>query len=248
MSTAAYTPLESQRRVGRRLWQRCLAELIGTFALVFAGCGATITDGASRGGLGAVGIALTFGLVIGAAICALGPISAAHFNPAVTVGLATVRRFPWRGVAPYVASQVAGALLASGLHGLLYAAPTAAVSYGATLPSAGPGASLAFEAVMTFFLMLVIMGVATDDRASGASAGVAIGGTVALCSLFGGALTGASMNPARSLGPAIFAGAEAMSVYWIYMAGPLIGGVIAARVYEAMRDGETHARSAPSDW
>lgn len=232
----------------RRPWQRYLAELIGTFALVFAGCGAVITNRLVPDSVTPVGIALVFGAVVGVMIYALGPISAAHFNPAVTLGFAAARRFPWAHVPAYVTAQVLGALAASLLHRSLYPASAAtAAAFGATTPRVSPGAAIALEGVLTFFLMLVITAVATDRRVPAAVPGLAIGGTVALCALVGGPLCGASMNPARSLAPALVAGGAALRVCWIYVAGPILGAVAAAQVYELMRDGPQHAQSAPAD-
>jgi len=242
-------PVLPVRSLGdRRPWQRYLAESIGTFALVFAGCGAVISNEMTGGSVSHLGIALTFGFVVTAMIYALGPISAAHFNPAVTLGFATARRFPWRHVPAYLGAQFAGALLASFLHQLLYGAALAArAHYGATTPAVSMGAAIGFEVVLTFFLMLVIMAVATDRRVPGAVPGLAIGLTVAVCALLGGAATGASMNPARSLAPALFAGGRALSVLPVYLLAPPIGAVLAALGYELLRDGTLHAQSAPAD-
>ena len=239
---------EQKPSVGRRPWQRYLAEFIGTFALVFAGCGAVITDTMTGGRVSHLGIALTFGSVITVMIYALGPISAAHFNPAVTIGFATAGRFPWRHVPAYIGAQVGGALLASLLHRLLYGAELAArAHYGATLPAVPTGAAAGFEVVLTFFLMLVIMAVATDRRVPGAVPGLAIGLTVALCAIFGGPATGASMNPARSLAPALFAGGAALSSLPLYLLVPPIGAMLAAFCYELLRDGMRYAQAAPTD-
>jgi MIP family channel proteins len=233
---------------GRQPWQRYLAELIGTFALVFAGCGAIISDTMSGGRVSPVGIALTFGFMIVVMIYALGPISAAHFNPAVTLGFAVVRRFPWRHVPAYIAAQVGGALLASLLHREFYGPNLAArAHYGATMPSVTISAAVGFEVVLTFFLMLLIMAVATDRRVPGAVPGLAIGLTVALCAAFAGPVTGASMNPARSLSPALFAGGTALRVLPLYLLAPPLGAVLAALCYELLRDGALHAQSAPAD-
>lgn len=233
---------------GRRPWQRYLAEFIGTFAIVFAGCGAAISNTMTGGSVSHVGVALTFGFVVAVMIYALGPICAAHFNPAVTLAFAATRRFPWWHVPAYLGAQVAGAVCGSALHRLLYGAELAArAGYGATKASVPLPAAFGFEVVLTFFLMLVIMAVATDRRVPGAIPGLAIGLTVALCALFGGPATGASMNPARSLGPALFAGGPALAQLPIYVLGPIIGALIAAFCYEALRDGETHAQPAPAD-
>ena len=211
------------------------AEFIGTFALVFAGCGAIAV-----GTLPPTGIAIAFGLVIAAMIYALGHISGAHFNPAVSVGFAIGRHFPWVRVLSYATAQVAGALAgALALRAILGGdAPL-----GVTAPSGTDFQSLAMEAVLTFFLMLVITAVATDVRAVGEAAAVAIGGMVALGALVGGPVSGASMNPARSLGPALASGD--LSHLWVYLAGPLIGSAAAAVVYGWLRGGEeTHSRLA----
>lgn len=233
---------------GRRAWQRYLAEFIGCFILVFAGCGAVITDRISGGEITHLGVSLVFGAVVAVMIYALGPISAAHFNPAVTLAFAVAGRFPWRHVPAYMAAQASAALLASGLHHLLYG-PDAAASagYGATRFATTPMAGFGFELVLTFILMLVITAVATDARVPGAVPGLAIGLTVALCAAFGGPLTGASMNPARSLGPALFAGGGALAQLPLYLIAPPLGAIAGALCYELLRDGHAHARSAPAD-
>ncbi len=179
--------------IGRAL----AAEALGTFALVFAGCGAIMVD-AKTGAFGHIGVAFSFGLVIMVMIYALGHISGAHFNPAVTLTFALTRHFPWARTAAYWGAQLCGAIVAAALlRGSLgdYA------HVGATLPSGSQGQAFLWELVLTFFLMLVIMAVATDSRAVGEAAAIAIGGTVGLDALFGGPITGASMNPARSIGP-----------------------------------------------
>ena len=215
---------------------------------MFAGCGSVISNEMSGGSVSHLGIALTFGFVVTVMIYALGPISAAHFNPAVTLGFASARRFPWRHVPAYLGAQFGGALLASLLHELLYGAALAArAHYGSTVPAVSVGAAVGFEVVLTFFLMLVIMAVATDRRVPGAVPGLAIGLTVALCATFGGPATGASMNPARSLAPAVFAGGRALSVLPLYLLAPPVGAVLAAFCYELLRDGSPHAESAPAD-
>lgn len=235
-------------RVGRAPWQRYVAEFIGTFAIVFAGCGAAIANAVVAGSVPPVGVALVFGLTVAVMIFALGPICAAHFNPAVTLGFATAGRFPWVHVPAYWAAQLLGATCASAVHRALYPADAVtAVAFGATLPGIGTGPSLLLEVLLTFFLMLVIAAVATDRRVHAVVPGLAIGGTVTLCAAMGGPLCGASMNPARSLGPALFAGGEALGVLWIYIAGPVVGAVVAARVFELLRDGPDHAQSAPAD-
>ena len=232
---------------GRGNWQRYLAEAVGTFAIVFAGCGAIISDAHSGGGVTHVGVCLTFGLMVAAMIFALGPISAAHFNPAVTLGFALARRVPWKHVPAYIGAQVAGAVLASGLHGLLYGSVAQRAKFGATVPSVPLASAFGFEMVLSFLLMLVIMAVATDRRVSPTVPGLAIGGTVALNALFGGPATGASMNPARSLAPALFAQGEALAWLPVYLLAPVVGAALGAGCFEAVRDGSEHAQGAPDD-
>jgi aquaporin NIP len=213
------------------LARRALMEGIGTFALVTAGCGAVITNTTHPGSLGGVGVSLVFGLVIMVMIYAGGHLSGAHYNPSVTVAFTLARHFPMRDALAYVAAQVTGAITAALL--LLAAWPSAPAHLGTTLPSVSNGTALAYEIVLTAFLMFVITAVATDTRAVGAAAAIAIGGTVGLDALFGGPITGASMNPARSLGPALASGT--WSHLWIYLAGPVIGALIGVFGYQLVR-------------
>jgi aquaporin NIP len=213
------------------LGRRALAEGVGAFALVFAGCGAIVTDAQRHGALGALGIALVFGLVILVGIAAMGHISGAHFNPAVTLSFVLTRHLPGREAAAYVAAQIAGAILAALTLWLIW--PGRPASLGATVPTIAVGRALLLEALMTALLMLVIISVATDTRATGAPAAIAIGATIALDALFGGPLTGASMNPARSLGPALVSGH--WHELWIYLVGPLVGGPAGALLYQFVR-------------
>lgn len=203
---------------------RYWAEFVGTFALVFAGTGAIIVNAASDGAVTHVGIALTFGLVVMVMIYAVGETSGAHFNPAVTFGFWLAGRFPLREVAPYVGSQVAGALLASVT---LRGAFPGDASLGATIPAPSVAIWAAFllETVLTFFLMFVIIHVATGAKERGITAGLAIGATVCLDALLGGPITGASMNPARSLAPALVSGN--LGALWLYMVAPLLGAALA---------------------
>jgi aquaporin NIP len=213
------------------LARRALMEGIGTFALVTAGCGAIITNATHPGSLGGVGIGLVFGLVIMVMIYAGGHLSGAHYNPSVTIAFTLARHFPLRDALAYVAAQLAGA---SGAALLLLAAWTSRPAHlGATLPTVGSGTALAYEIVLTAFLMFVITAVATDTRAVGAAAAIAIGGTVGLDALFAGSITGASMNPARSFGPALAAGA--WSSFWVYVVGPIVGAAIGVFLYELVR-------------
>jgi aquaporin NIP len=214
-----------------------IAEVIGTFALVFAGCGAIVV-GATTGALGHLGVALSFGLVIMVMIYAVGHISGAHFNPAVTFAFALTRHFPWTRTTAYWCAQVTGALLAAAL---LRASLGNHAHLGATLPSGSQGQSFLWELVLTFFLMFVIMAVATDSRAVGEAAAIAIGGTVGLDALFGGPISGASMNPARSIGPAFVSGD--LHGLWLYIVAPVCGATLAALTYQFLR-GERPSPSA----
>ena len=202
-----------------------VAEFIGTFALVFAGCGAI-----AIGRLGDAGVAMTFGLVIAVMIYALGHISGAHFNPAVSIGFAIGRHFPWSRVVTYAIAQAAGATTGALALRFILGADR---PLGVTAPAGSDAQSVALEAVLTFFLMLVITAVATDTRAVGEAAALAIGGTVALDALVGSPISGASMNPARSLGPALVSGD--LSHIWVYVAGPILGAAVAAVAYGWLR-------------
>ena len=204
---------------------------------MFAGCGAIVLDSERDGSLGSTGIAAAFGLVIMAMVYATGHLSGAHINPAVTIAFSTTRHFPPRDAAAYVPSQLAGAVAGALLLRIVWHGTPA--DLGATVPTVGSGSALVYEGVMTAFLMFVIMAVATDTRAVGEAAAIAIGGTVGLDAMFGGPVTGASMNPARSLGPAIASGE--LSSIWVYLAAPLLGAAAAAFVYQFLRTGESQA-------
>jgi aquaporin NIP len=213
------------------LARRAFAEALAAFALVFAGCGAIVADARYGGALGTVGVGLVFGLVIMVMVYATGHLSGAHINPAVTVAFTLTRHFPARDAAAYVTAQLAGASAAALL--LLAAWPAEPAHLGATVPHVGAGTALLYEAVLTAILMFVIMAVATDTRAVGAAAAIAIGGAVALDALFGGPVTGASMNPARSFGPALASGE--WHDLWIYVLGPLGGAALGALAYQVVR-------------
>jgi aquaporin NIP len=213
------------------LLRRCVAEGLAAFALVFAGCGAIVTDAARDGALGTTGVAAAFGLVIMIMVYATGHLSGAHINPAVTIAFTATRHFPPRDAVAYVAAQLAGA--AAGALVLLAAWGDKPAALGATVPSIGAGSALLYETVLTAVLMFVIVAVATDTRAVGAGAAIAIGGAVALDALFGGPLTGASMNPARSFGPALATGE--WTDFWVYVAGPIAGALLGAGAYQFIR-------------
>jgi len=240
------------------LTKRCLAEFIGTFFLVFMGTGAAVitlmishgatTPNAFNIGIGALGglgdwlaIGLAFGLAITASIYALGNVSGAHINPAVTLGLWSVKKFPGRDVVPYILSQLAGASTASFLlAGILGMGAVTVGGLGATAPFAGVGyiQAMVAEAVGTFLLMMAIMGVAVDRRATPGFAGLIIGLTVAGIITTLGNITGSSLNPARTFGPflgdLLLGGANLWSYFPIYVVGPVVGAVLAAFAYNYM--------------
>lgn len=204
---------------------RCVAELIGTFCLVFAGTGAIIINDVTHGSVSHVGISLTFGLVVLAMIYALGDISGAHLNPAVTIGFWVARRFPTAMVLPYIFAQCGGGILASLLLHWLF--PTHS-TLGATHPAGSWSQSFVLEMVLTAILMFVILAVSTGAKEKGTTAGIAIGAVIALEALFAGPISGASMNPARSLAPAIVS--MRYEGVWIYVLSPILGATIAVFV------------------
>jgi MIP family channel proteins len=215
------------------LLRRAVAECFATFTLVFAGCGAVIADTRYNGALGAVGVAFVFGLAIMTMIYATGHLSGAHMNPGVTIAFTLTRHFPLRDALAYVPAQLLGATGAAGVLCLAWTDKPAHL--GATVPTVGAGQAFLYEVVMTTFLMFVIMAVATDARAVGASAAIAIGGTIGLDALFGGPVTGASMNSARSFGPALISGE--WHDFWVYALAPPAGAVIGALLYQFVRGG-----------
>jgi aquaporin NIP len=213
------------------LRRRSAAEGLAAFALVFAGCGAVVANVRYDEALGAVGISLVFGLIIMVMVYATGHLSGAHINPAVTIAFTLSRHFPARDAAGYIAAQLAGA--AAGALLLLAVWPDQPGELGATVPSVGAGSAFVYEAILTAILMFVIMAVATDTRAVGPAAAIAIGGTVGLDALFGGPVTGASMNPARTFGPALAAGE--WQDFWLYVLGPVTGAALGALAYQVVR-------------
>lgn len=207
------------------LLKRAGAEAIGTFFLVLIGPGAVMVDASTGGGLGAVGIALAFMMVVFTMVSGLGQVSGAHINPAVTIAFWSLGRVRSREVAGYVVAQCVGAIAAA----LFLRWVLGDIGHlGATLPNVGVWPSFAIEAVFSLVLMLVILGVTTDSRNSRVAAGLAIGCTVGFCALLGN-MTGSSMNPARSLGPALAGGL--WIGHWIYWAAPITGMLAATRVH-----------------
>jgi MIP family channel proteins len=211
-------------------YRRAAAEAIGTFFLVLIGPGAAMVNGFTRGVLGQVGVALAFAFVVIAMIFALGHLSGAHINPAVTLAFWSVRRFPGPEVLPYILAQCIGAAAASSV---LRAALGPVGNMGASLPSIATSSAFLVEWLLSFALMFVIMAVATDDRVADGFAALAVGLTVGFCALMGGPLTGASMNPARSFGPAIVGGI--WRAHWLYWLAPITAMAVAARVYDLLR-------------
>jgi aquaporin Z len=221
--------------------KKALSEFIGTYALVFAGTGAIIINDVSGGSITHVGIAFTFGLVVLTMIYTIGDISGAHLNPAVTLGFFAARRLPAREVVPYILSQVAGALTASLTLRFLFPSHK---MLGCTLPAGTDGQSFVLEAILTFLLMFVILGVSTGAREKGITAGIAVGGIIGLEAMFAGPVCGASMNPARSLAPAIVSGHPGH--LWIYLSAPVLGAVAATLACRCVRE-EGCCRKSPGN-
>lgn len=211
--------------------KRLLAELLGTFALVFAGTGAIVVNGVTGGVLGHAGIALTFGLIVLAMIYTFGDVSGAHLNPAVTLGFTVSGRFAWREAPGYLAAQLAGAFAASGLLRVLF--PTDA-QLGATLPAGSEAQSFILELVLTALLMLVVLNVSTGAKEKGITAGIAVGAVIGLEAMFAGPICGASMNPARSLAPAVISGH--LEHLWLYLTAPVLGALVAIPLCIGVRE------------
>lgn len=223
------------------LLRRAAAEALAAFSLVFAGCGAIVANERYDDALGVVGIALVFGLVIMAMVYATGHLSGAHVNPAVTIAFTLTRHFRFADAAAYIAAQLGGAIVAAFV--LRAAWPSKPADLGATVPTVGSGTAVLYEGVLTAILMFVIMAVATDTRAIGAGAAIAIGGVIGLGALVGGPVTGASMNPARSFGPALASGE--WTSFWVYLVGPVAGAALGALAYQLVR-GETSDPAVPA--
>jgi aquaporin Z len=207
--------------------KKSVAEITGTFALVFCGTGAMVIDKETGGAVSHVGVAITFGLIVMSMIYALGDISGAHLNPAVSIAFVIAGRLPVKNLGIYIASQITGALLASGVLKILFPANEL---LGSTLPAGSAMQSFILELILTFLLMLVIINVATGSKEQGLFAGIAIGSVVLLEAMFAGPVCGASMNPARSIGPAIVSGHT--KYLWIYIAAPVAGAALAIPLWQ----------------
>ncbi len=222
--------------------RKLLAEALGTFCLIFAGTGAVVVDQVTGGKVGGLGISLVFGLMVLAMIYTIGHVSGAHMNPAVTIGFYSAGRHKARELLPYIVAQLIGAVAASLALRLIFAGQ--ATNLGVTMPAGSALQSFALEFIMSFMLMFTIMGVATDDRSEGTMAGIAVGGMVALEAAFGGPISGASMNPARSFAPALVS--MNFAHQWLYWVAPAAGAILGAQSYRWIRgpaapDGESSA-------
>lgn len=214
--------------------RKYIAEAIGTFALVFCGTGAIIINQETNGAVSHVGIAITFGLIVMAMIYALGNISGAHLNPAVSIAFAIARCFSAKQLLPYIVSQVGGGILASLVLKMLF--PNNDL-LGTTIPTGSAWQSFVLELILTFFLMLVIINVATGSKEQGMFAGLAIGFTVLLEAMFAGPVSGASMNPARSLAPALIS--NHLEYVWVYLTATTAGAIIAVPVWRYLSNNST---------
>ncbi|MBX3357586.1 MAG: aquaporin [Phycisphaeraceae bacterium] len=209
--------------------RRLAAEFLGTYGLVFAGTGAIVVDAQTGGAVTHVGVALTFGLVVMSMIYAFGEVSGAHLNPAVTLGFWAAGRFPLRDVGPYAAAQFVGAVAASGTLRVLF---PESETLGATTPTGPVAQTFVFEVILTCFLMVTILGVTSGAKEKGLLAGVAVGGVVAFEAMFAGPISGASMNPARSFGPALVSGD--LAGLWIYVIAPVAGAALGVLCSQAV--------------
>lgn len=224
------TPRETSGMLTLQFGQKIIAEVLGTYFVIFAGC-ASVTVNLSTGVITFPGICIVWGLVVMVMIYSVGHISGAHFNPAVSIAFATCGRFPWKEVPPYIIAQVAGSTLASGTLWLLFGQKLE--HFPGTMPSGSEVQSLVVEFIISFYLMFVISGVATDNRAIGELAGIAVGATILLNVLIAGPISGASMNPARTLGPAIIQ--HRYKSIWVYIVGPICGTIAGAWAYNLIR-------------
>ncbi|KAH9749161.1 hypothetical protein WN944_012415 [Citrus x changshan-huyou] len=211
--------------------QKLMAEILGTYFMIFAGCASVVVNLNNEKIVSLPGISIVWGLVVMVLVYSLGHISGAHFNPSVTIAHATCKRFPWKQVPPYILCQVLGSTLAAGTLRLLFQEKQD--QFAGTLPAGSNIQAFVMEFIITFYLMFVISGVATDNRAIGELAGLAVGSTVLLNVMFAGPITGASMNPARSLGPAIVS--SQYKGLWIYIVAPPLGATAGAWVYNMVR-------------
>jgi aquaporin NIP len=211
--------------------KKLASEFIGTFALVFAGTGAIVIDETTGGAVTHVGVALTFGLIVLAMIYTVGDVSGAHLNPAVSLGFFAAGRFPLRQAIPYIASQCSGALAASGVLHLLFPQNE---KLGTTVPAESATQSFVLELILTAILMFVILGVSAGAAEKGITAGIVVGAVVGLEALFAGPICGASMNPARSLGPAMVSGH--FQHLWVYLLAPAIGACVAVLGCRCVRE------------
>ncbi len=211
--------------------KKYISEFVGTFALIFCGTGAMTINEVTNGSIGHVGIAITWGLIVMAMIYAFGEISGAHFNPAVSISFAYAKKFPWKEVPKYIVAQILGAVAASLL--LLFLFPESEF-YGATIASTDAMRAFVLELLLTFFLMITIINVSTGSKEVGVMAGIAIGGVVLLEAMFAGPITKASMNPARSIAPALVSGH--LEHLWLYIVAPIIGALLAVATCKLVKD------------
>ncbi|XP_050287507.1 nodulin-26-like [Quercus robur] len=218
-------------RVSAAFMQKLMAEVVATYIMIFAGCASVLTNLNYENVVGLVGISMTWGLVVMALVYTVGHVSGAHFNPSVTISFAIYKRFPWKQVPGYILAQVLGSTLASGTLRLIFNGHEN--QFFGTMPAGSDLQAFVMEFIITFFLLFIISGVATDSRAVGKLGGLVVGSTVLLNVLFAGPITGASMNPARTLGPAIIH--NKYRGLWIYMIAPVLGGISGASAYNFLR-------------
>jgi aquaporin Z len=211
--------------------KKSVSEILGTFALVFCGTGAIVIDNVTGGAVSHVGVAITFGLIVMAMIYGLGEISGAHLNPAVSIAFTLAGRLPIKVLGMYITSQIIGAFLASITLKLLFPADD---RLGTTLPAGSAWQSFVLELLLTFILMLVIINVSTGPKEQGLFAGIAIGSVILLEAMFAGPICGASMNPARSLAPAIVSGH--VESLWVYLTAPVIGAALAIPAWKYLNE------------